>query len=169
MRMWNVDPRVLCDKHLMGEHVETHMFIGTVKRGVSVEGYIRDKLFDPPLLEYRHDQLADEMLDRGIKHTSPIEVLEVLLQRYGSLPLGTVDESANLAELVRRCPNCRISIEATYGHKWNHIPRGGDKVFRAGEEWRIQLSGREVRNTWKTRATALQALERLRKLEQGRR
>ena len=32
MRQWMVDPRLLCRKHLLGEHVENHMFIGTLKR-----------------------------------------------------------------------------------------------------------------------------------------
>ncbi len=46
MRMWNVLPEYLCRKHLLGEHVEMHMFVGTIKRGVSLNGYIKNKLVE---------------------------------------------------------------------------------------------------------------------------
>jgi len=28
MRMWMLNPKALCRKHLMGEHVEIHMLVG---------------------------------------------------------------------------------------------------------------------------------------------
>ena len=36
MRMWNVDPKLMCNKHLLGEHVEMHMFFGTIQKGISM-------------------------------------------------------------------------------------------------------------------------------------
>lgn len=44
MRMWGVDPKVLCTKHMIGEHAETHMFLGTIKKGTSIKGLIMDYL-----------------------------------------------------------------------------------------------------------------------------
>jgi hypothetical protein len=38
--MWMVDPRLVCSKHLLGEHVELHMFVGCLlkrKRSHTVE------------------------------------------------------------------------------------------------------------------------------------
>ena len=32
MRMWMIDPTMLCTKHLLGEHVELHMFVGTINK-----------------------------------------------------------------------------------------------------------------------------------------
>lgn len=33
MRMWLVPPSHMCRKHLLGEHVELHMLLGTLKKG----------------------------------------------------------------------------------------------------------------------------------------
>lgn len=52
MRMWMVPPRHMCRKHLLGEHVELHMFVGSIKNGVRVEGYLANNLGD-------HDQIRD--------------------------------------------------------------------------------------------------------------
>lgn len=38
MRMWMVDPATMCDRHLLGEHAEIHMAIGTIAKGRSVAG-----------------------------------------------------------------------------------------------------------------------------------
>lgn len=54
MRQWLVDPRCLCDKHLLGEHVEHHMFIGTLRKNKSIQGYL-DKGFN--LLIRTHEYL----------------------------------------------------------------------------------------------------------------
>ena len=32
MRMWLVPPQLMCDQHLLGEHLEMHMFIGTIRK-----------------------------------------------------------------------------------------------------------------------------------------
>ena len=36
MRMWMIDPKLLCRKHLLGEHLEIHMFVGTINKGINV-------------------------------------------------------------------------------------------------------------------------------------
>ena len=36
MRMWLVPPSHMCRKHLLGEHVELHMLLGTLKKGKSI-------------------------------------------------------------------------------------------------------------------------------------
>lgn len=103
MRMWMVDPELLCRKHLMGEHVETHMFLGTINKGVSLQGYVDNKLVSTPHLKSRHDELADEMIRRGYNHNSPLEYTD-------TLNLVSVDVAANIEELKRRCPDCRARI-----------------------------------------------------------
>lgn len=100
MRMWNVDPKVLCDKHLLGEHVEMHMFIGTIKKGISMKGYVEGGLVEMTNIVKRHDALALEMLTRGMRHKSPIEEIHY---PFGQ---GAVNIEANLVELARRCPAC---------------------------------------------------------------
>lgn len=46
MRMWMVDVKCLCRKHLLGEHSETHMFTGTIKKGTSILGYLKNGLLE---------------------------------------------------------------------------------------------------------------------------
>ena len=62
MRMWLVNPEIMCQKHLCGEHVEMHMFLGTLKKRKKVDGYITNNLFEPRLLYQRHKNLAEEMI-----------------------------------------------------------------------------------------------------------
>ncbi len=46
MRQWLCDPKILCNKHLLGEHVEHHMFVGTLKAKKNVDGYVRNNLLE---------------------------------------------------------------------------------------------------------------------------
>lgn len=112
MRMWGVEPHVMCRQHLLGEHVEMHMLMGTLAKGISVAGYIRDGLVDVRRIAERHDQLVAEMHTRGFNHRStavPDATLSALIARYQDNP-GRVDTEANLSELVRRCPACAVRI-----------------------------------------------------------
>lgn len=99
MRMWMVDPRIMCRKHLLGEHVELHMFVGTLKKGISVHGYLADNLMEPESLYTRHEVLVAEMESRGYNHKSPLEQVPTPLAR-------PINKQAALAELLRRCPEC---------------------------------------------------------------
>jgi hypothetical protein len=102
MRMWGVDPKILCNKHLLGEHVEMHMFAGCIKKGISLEGYFKNKLVCVNLLKKRHDDLAHEMVSRGIKHNTPMSEID-----FSKLKYGEIDVKKNINELISRCPKCK--------------------------------------------------------------
>ncbi|QYW02559.1 pyrimidine dimer DNA glycosylase [Stenotrophomonas phage Marzo] len=104
MRMWMVDPKVLCTKHLLGEHVETHMFVGTINGKKSLAGYIKNGLVNTDQIRERHDALAAEMLSRGMNHNSP------LAEYDEPAPVRSVDVDVSLEELWRRCPACAKRI-----------------------------------------------------------
>jgi len=95
-----VDPRRMCDQHLLGEHVELHMLAGTLIRKKSVEGFIRGGLIEIHNMQNRHAELVIEMTRRGMNHRSPLP--KVKLKRS-----GRIDRRANLLEMARRCKNCR--------------------------------------------------------------
>lgn len=100
MRMWMVPPRKMCRKHLLGEHVEIHMAVATLRLGRSVDGFLKKGLLELGSLRRRHDELVAEMLRRGYRHASPL----------GAVPrrtAGKVDPKANARELARRCAHCR--------------------------------------------------------------
>lgn len=107
MRMWNVDPRLMCRKHLLGEHVEMHMFAGTLAKGVGIQGYLDRGLVEVDRIRIRHDELAEEMVRRGYKHRSGLR------DDCPSFRAGRVNVEENLQELARRCPQCAAAIRAS--------------------------------------------------------
>ena len=108
MRMWLVNPKTLCRQHLLGEHLEHHMLAGTIKKGISVDGYIREGLLDPSKLSSRHDELVQEMERRGYGHYSPLESVDYAEDG------ACVDVESNLRELASRCEECkRLQKEKT--------------------------------------------------------
>lgn len=100
MRMWMVDPRKMCDQHLLGEHVELHMLVGTLQRKRSVAGFVTNQLIEVHNVRSRHAELVVEMTRRGMKHQSP-------LPSFRAVRLGKVDPRINLKELARRCSSCK--------------------------------------------------------------
>ena len=105
MRMWLVDPKKLCRKHLLGEHLEMHYFKGTITKGKSIRGYVLKGLVETNKIKERHDALAKEMKDRGYKHQSEMTDFQVV-------SVGFVDVQKNLKELSNRCSECRKRIES---------------------------------------------------------
>lgn len=104
-----VDPRILCQKHLCGEHLETHMFLGSLKQGKKIDGFIRNNLFEPRSLFQRHEDLKNEMINRGYKHQSDIceEECGCVLDLPEEKQYWEIDKDAALKDLLDRCPECR--------------------------------------------------------------
>lgn len=98
-----VDPKILCRNHLLGEHHETHMFVGTINKGINITGYIDGKLLEVHSLRSRHDSLVLEMKCRGYNHNSP-------LAEFDSFESGSICVEDNLIELQSRCEECKRRI-----------------------------------------------------------
>ena len=87
MRLWIVDPKIMCRQHLMAEHNECHMFLGTFKKGTRVTGFIEKNQLEAQSVGKRHDELALEMIDRGYNHQTPLDEAELigyLIENYSS-------------------------------------------------------------------------------------
>ena len=104
MRMWMVDPKLLCRKHLLGEHGEIHKFRHNFVKQHRMNG--RMGQIEPHNMSIRHDQLAQEMLDRGYNHNSPYEQPDI-----SYLPIMLVDKQHSISDLSKRCPECKKRIE----------------------------------------------------------
>ena len=89
MRMWMLPPETMCRKHLLGEHVELHMLLGSLRRGKNIDGFLAGKLVDPRRMFRRHEELVLEMERRGYRHASPLDEAEceTLARRYGPEPM----------------------------------------------------------------------------------
>lgn len=97
-----VRPALMCNRHLLGEHVELHMLVSTINSGKSIRGYL-EGLVDPGLIQSRHDDIAAEMRLRNMNHYSPIAAVTI------SCPPGkAIIEADNINELARRCQACAV-------------------------------------------------------------
>jgi len=99
MRMWPVAPPFLCDRHLLGEHLELHMIVGSILKGNKLDGYYEHGLIDTNLIPERHEALVQEMTARGMLHKSP-------LPEFVNPQKGFIDPHAGVV-LVQRCEKCR--------------------------------------------------------------
>ncbi len=114
MRMWMVNPALMCRQHLLGEHVEIHMLIGSMKRNKSLKGFIELGLLEPSSVSTRHAALVAEMQTRGYKHQSSIDDAELssYLDSYDdAIALAMVDSEASLKDLYNRCPNFKARAQ----------------------------------------------------------
>lgn len=100
MRMWNIDPRKLCTQHLTGEHVELHMFVGSIRKGISMRGYIDNGMVEIHNIRKRHKELVEEMERRGLNHKSPLPLFRMW-------KAGHIDVKANERLLFHKCEKCR--------------------------------------------------------------
>jgi hypothetical protein len=103
MRMWMVEPALMCRKHLLGEHVEIHMLVGCINKGKNIHGFLEKGLVEPQSVEKRHAELVREMVRRGYRHNSPLPAHQVKGMH------SIVDWKRSLGELQRRCADCRAA------------------------------------------------------------
>jgi hypothetical protein len=104
MRMWMVNPRILCRKHLLGEHVELHMAAAWLRLGKHIDGWVDGNCLEPRSIGRRHKALAAEMRRRGYRHASPLRQPRIAKHQH---PTAKVNRAAALRELLRRCPACK--------------------------------------------------------------
>ena len=81
-----------------------HMLVGTLQKGISVQGYIDNQLVELERIRTRHEELVEEMVARGYNHKSP-------LPDFPEVSGGVVDREENLRDLANRCVDCRARIE----------------------------------------------------------
>jgi hypothetical protein len=103
MRMWMVDPRKMCDQHLLGEHFELHMLVGSLRRKKTLTGFLDGGLVELHRIRSRHTELVIEMKSRGFRHASP-------LPQFRARRAGKVNLRHNVQELTRRCDACRANF-----------------------------------------------------------
>lgn len=109
-RMWMVPTHGLCQKHLVAEHHECHVFFGKLRLQQTLTGYIKNNLFQVTALWDRHEHLAEELGRRGLTHLTPLPDEWAVLETAEYLPheqyYHVIDKLAAWEELVRRCDDC---------------------------------------------------------------
>lgn len=111
MRMWGIDPNLLCKQHLLGEHGEIHKhrhnFVKKHKITKRISPIVQ---IEPENMQKRHNELALEMLKRGYNHNSPYEQPDISYlipeERYAK-----IDINISISDLINRCPECEKTIK----------------------------------------------------------
>lgn len=114
MRMWMVEPKKMCRKHLMGEHVELHMFVGTLNAGRKVNGYLKNGLLEVDKIWERHEAIVIEITRRGYRHRSPLDqvvVSDVLVKALKYNQTHRINVEKNEKNLRKRCKICKMLQE----------------------------------------------------------
>jgi len=102
MRMWMVEPKIMCRKHLLGEHVELHMLVGSINKNKKLNGFIDNGLVEIVSITERHNELVEEMNNRGYNHNSSLPEFD-LKPEYKEC---FVNREESLNELISRCNEC---------------------------------------------------------------
>lgn len=77
MRIWDVDPALLCRAHLLGEHRELHGLWNILTEGkAGYRNHPETLRWEGKLaaLNRRHEALVTEITRRGYRHQSPLDV-----------------------------------------------------------------------------------------------
>ena len=77
MRVWDIHPKYLCQKHLIAEHRELHGLWNILTKHGGKGGYSRHPetlrwVGKEKALYLRHEKLVKEMLRRDYRHLSPL-------------------------------------------------------------------------------------------------
>lgn len=111
MRMWMIDPKLLCMKHLVGEHGEIHKHIPSFRKRYSVDGRFANVVqIELHSIQKRHDELAEEINRRTGGHKSPLVNIPDLQMSYPQHYHKSVDTEYSKQDLCNRCDECRKNI-----------------------------------------------------------
>ena len=106
-----IDPKLLCRKHLLGEHGEIHKHRHNFVKHHRIDKRIEPVVqIEPMSMQVRHDELSKEMVRRGFNHQSPFEQPDISYlpkhQRFAK-----VDLDISKSDLMDRCPECLKNIK----------------------------------------------------------
>jgi len=109
MRMWlGVQPKELCDRHLVAEHGEIHKMAGHLAAGRSPEHWTSNGWIVLSQMQTRHDLLAAEMVHRGFNHDGT----KLLKTHTYTGPNGCNDPDRDRKELAERPYKCKGRIKS---------------------------------------------------------
>lgn len=110
MRDWKINPKYLCRKHLLGNHVELHMAVGSINKNISLAGYTSTGLLEVHNMRRRHEELVKEILARGYNHQSE-------LPDFQSYIAGNIDTDKSVSDLKLRCRECAVLLKSYNKHR----------------------------------------------------
>jgi len=105
MRIWDIQPKYLCNKHLIAEHGELHSLwsvINNHKKGFSHHPETERWRGKLRALYLRHQELANEIVKRGFRHQSPLDKRQARGKAVQNVYLQTPQEQKEILK-KRNC------------------------------------------------------------------
>ncbi len=110
MRIWDVEPSILCRNHLLGEHRELHALWVILSKGKKgYQNHPETKRWKGKLkaLYHRHTQMVIEMKKRGYAHHSDLDEQYAVGKGKQDAFVHTVEEQYII--LKKKGCECKIS------------------------------------------------------------
>lgn len=107
MRMWMINPKMLCDKHLLGEYAEIFKHRHNFVKQHSIKGRIGQ--IEPLQMSKRVEELRQEGLKRGFKMNA-IYTMPNLNYLSNEEKNSKVDINKSINDLSIRCTKCNKLI-----------------------------------------------------------
>lgn len=101
MRVWDIDPKQLCRKHLLAEHRELHGLWNILTKHEGKGGYSRHPetlrwVGKQKALYYRHETLVKEFLRRHYQHHTPLDIRFAIGSGSQQVFINTIEEQKQL-------------------------------------------------------------------------
>ncbi|MDP1760417.1 MAG: pyrimidine dimer DNA glycosylase/endonuclease V [Candidatus Woesebacteria bacterium] len=114
MRVWDIHPKHLCRKHLLGEHRELHGLWNILTKHGGEGGYSKHpetKRWVGKLraLYDRHQALAHEMKDRGYNHASELDKKLATGQGGQDVFIDTIEDQKKI--LIEKPCDCLLHLK----------------------------------------------------------
>lgn len=105
MRIWDINPKKLCNQHLFGEHRELHAIWSILtndKKGYRHHPETKRWVGKNKALFVRHEQLLKEINRRGYNHNSPLNKS----QAYGKIKQDEFVNTKVEQKIILKHKNC---------------------------------------------------------------
>lgn len=114
MRIWDIDPKYLCRKHLLGEHRELHALWNILTKHKGKGGYSQHPetlrwVGKTKALYLRHEKLVKEFARRNYKHFTPLDKKLAKGFSVQQVFINTIEEQKNILKL-KPC-DCLLDIK----------------------------------------------------------
>jgi len=103
MRVWDIQPKYLCRKHLLGEHRELHGLWNILTKHKGSGGYSRHPetlrwVGKQKALYFRHQELVEEFSRRGYSHNTPLNQKLAIGTKNQNQFINTISEQKEILQ-----------------------------------------------------------------------
>ena len=113
MRIWDIEPKCLCNKHLVAEHRELHGLWNILTIHGGEGGYSKHPetlrwVGKAKALYLRHENLIVEFTSRGFKHNTPLDEKLAIGESSQEVYINTPAEQEEILKL-KQC-DCLLHL-----------------------------------------------------------